>query len=290
MWLPWVKTRSSSPTSASTCSSTALAAASPRLSFNSPSLKDLQALLRSDPAAPSPSPPQPPHTAPCSPSAARVFHRKLRKDCPVNCRLPPSTPAARTLLPASPCHARRRPCLALTTSVMGSSGSCPRELLYVVVGAAIAWCAVRALEWEWWRPQRLDRGLRSQGLRGMPYRSVAGDAPLAERLIEEARSRSMPLGSPAPRSLAGATPVSAVKFRMRRCCDRSALLCYAVALGVREAVGEVRPGLEGFRGSGGARRSRDCSCPACPAAAVVVGLVVAWPGRGRDLPEPAALE
>lgn len=77
MWLPWVKTRSSSPTSASpasTCSSTALTAASPRLSFNSPSLKDLQALLRSDPAAPSPSPPQPPHTAPCSPSA-RVFHR-----------------------------------------------------------------------------------------------------------------------------------------------------------------------------------------------------------------------
>ena len=75
MWLPWVKTRSSSPTSASTCSSTALAAASPRLSFNSPSLKDLQALLRSDPAAPSPSPPQPPHTAPCSPSGTRVFHR-----------------------------------------------------------------------------------------------------------------------------------------------------------------------------------------------------------------------
>ncbi|KAE8815234.1 electron transporter [Hordeum vulgare] len=73
MWLPWVKTRSTSPTtsssSTSTCSSTALTAASPRLSFNSPSLKDLQALLRSDPAAPSPSPP---HTAPRS---ARVFHR-----------------------------------------------------------------------------------------------------------------------------------------------------------------------------------------------------------------------
>ncbi|KQK10403.1 uncharacterized protein At5g39865 [Brachypodium distachyon] len=71
MWLPWVKTRSSSPSS--TCSSTALSAASPRLSFSSPSLKDLQALLHSDPSAPSPSPP-PPHTAPCSPSA-RVFHR-----------------------------------------------------------------------------------------------------------------------------------------------------------------------------------------------------------------------
>ncbi|KAL6853605.1 hypothetical protein ACP4OV_019634 [Aristida adscensionis] len=78
MWLPWVKTRpSSSPSSASststsTSSSTALvaAAASPRLSFSSPSLKDLQALLHSDPAAPSPPP-----AAPCSPSAVRVFHR-----------------------------------------------------------------------------------------------------------------------------------------------------------------------------------------------------------------------
>ncbi|KAF7036897.1 hypothetical protein CFC21_047415 [Triticum aestivum] len=78
---------------------------------------------------------------------------------------------------------------------MGSPVSFPRELLlYVVAGAAIAWCAVRALDWAWWRPRRLDRALRSQGLRGTPYRSVAGDAPLAERLNEDARSRSMPLG------------------------------------------------------------------------------------------------
>uniref|UniRef100_A0A0E0C9S3 Glutaredoxin domain-containing protein n=1 Tax=Oryza meridionalis TaxID=40149 RepID=A0A0E0C9S3_9ORYZ len=78
MWLPWVKTRPSSPSSAaaSPSPSTALAAAaaSPRLSFSSPSLKDLQALLLSD-HSPSPTPPQlPPHTAPCSPSV-RVFHR-----------------------------------------------------------------------------------------------------------------------------------------------------------------------------------------------------------------------
>ncbi|XP_062224989.1 uncharacterized protein At3g28850-like [Phragmites australis] len=69
MWLPWVKTRpSSSPSSAT---STALVAgASPRLSFSSPSLKDLQALLLSDHATPSPPP-----AAPCSPSSVRVFHR-----------------------------------------------------------------------------------------------------------------------------------------------------------------------------------------------------------------------
>ncbi|KAL5229039.1 hypothetical protein ABZP36_017304 [Zizania latifolia] len=70
MWLPWVKTRPSSPSSPSPSTSTALAAAYPRLSFSSPSLKDLQTLLLSDHT---PSPP-PPHTAPCSPSV-RVFHR-----------------------------------------------------------------------------------------------------------------------------------------------------------------------------------------------------------------------
>ncbi|OEL31146.1 hypothetical protein BAE44_0007834 [Dichanthelium oligosanthes] len=76
MWLPWVKTRPSSESSCSgtstSSSSTALAAsASPRLSFSSPSLKDLQALLLSDAATPSP-----PLAAPCSPSSTvRVFHR-----------------------------------------------------------------------------------------------------------------------------------------------------------------------------------------------------------------------
>ncbi|CAO2182463.1 unnamed protein product [Urochloa humidicola] len=75
MWLPWVKTRPSSPSSATSTSSSSsaalVAAASPRLSFSSPSLKDLQALLLSDAATPSPPP-----AAPCSPSSTvRVFHR-----------------------------------------------------------------------------------------------------------------------------------------------------------------------------------------------------------------------
>ncbi|VAH00038.1 unnamed protein product [Triticum turgidum subsp. durum] len=58
----------------------------------------------------------------------------------------------------------------------------------------MAWCAVWALEWAWWRPRRLDRALRSQGLRGTAYRPVAGDSPLMQRLNREARSRAMPLG------------------------------------------------------------------------------------------------
>ncbi|GJN18317.1 hypothetical protein PR202_gb05465 [Eleusine coracana subsp. coracana] len=60
--------------------------------------------------------------------------------------------------------------------------------------AFMAWCAVRVLEWAWWRPRRLSRALRSQGLRGTAYRSLAGDAPLTERLSREARSRPLPLG------------------------------------------------------------------------------------------------
>ncbi|CAD6340807.1 unnamed protein product [Miscanthus lutarioriparius] len=80
MWLPWAKTRppsaSPSPSSATSTSSSStalIAASSPRLSFSSPSLKDLQALLLSDVATPSPPP-----AAPCSPSpssSVRVFHR-----------------------------------------------------------------------------------------------------------------------------------------------------------------------------------------------------------------------
>jgi hypothetical protein len=82
--------------------------------------------------------------------------------------------------------------------VVGSGGGgdaqAPFPWTLVVLCAVAAWCAVRALEWAWWRPRRLARALRSQGLRGTAYRSLAGDAPLTEQLNREARSRPMPLG------------------------------------------------------------------------------------------------
>ncbi|KAL6615624.1 hypothetical protein ACP70R_037894 [Stipagrostis hirtigluma subsp. patula] len=74
----------------------------------------------------------------------------------------------------------------------GGEAALPWKQLLLL--AALAWCAVRALEWAWWRPRRLGRALRAQGLRGTAYRSLAGDAPLSERLNREARSRTMPLG------------------------------------------------------------------------------------------------
>ncbi|CAM0907022.1 unnamed protein product [Alopecurus aequalis] len=86
----------------------------------------------------------------------------------------------------------------MVKSRIGSPLAFPWEdqqlLLYAVAGSVLAWFAVRALEWAWWRPRSLERALRSQGLRGTAYRSVAGDAPLLVRLNKEARSRTMPLG------------------------------------------------------------------------------------------------
>jgi hypothetical protein len=67
----------------------------------------------------------------------------------------------------------------------------PQQLLLcaVVIAAAVAWCAARALEWAWLRPRRLGRALRAQGLRGTAYRPLSGDAPLADRLSREAYAR-----------------------------------------------------------------------------------------------------
>ncbi|KAF8716895.1 hypothetical protein HU200_025996 [Digitaria exilis] len=114
MW-PWVKTRpsSASPSSATSTSpsSAALVAAavSPRLSFSSPSLKDLQALLLSDAATPSP----PPASTPCSPSSSvRVFHRvRVAASALRALRTLQSTPHTG----AGPCAADRRVVLYYTS-------------------------------------------------------------------------------------------------------------------------------------------------------------------------------
>ncbi|PWZ09423.1 Cytochrome P450 72A14 [Zea mays] len=85
----------------------------------------------------------------------------------------------------------------MSTSVaVGSLGESPspRKALLLLpplcaVLAVVAWCAARAVEWAWLRPRRLQRELRAQGVRGTAYRPPAGDAPLADRLGREARSR-----------------------------------------------------------------------------------------------------
>ncbi|RRT41384.1 hypothetical protein B296_00041191 [Ensete ventricosum] len=56
----------------------------------------------------------------------------------------------------------------------------------------LAW-AVRVLNWAWWRPRRLERALRVQGLNGTAYRFPNGDLKERARFSKEARTKPMPL-------------------------------------------------------------------------------------------------
>ncbi|KAG6471324.1 cytochrome P450 CYP72A219-like [Zingiber officinale] len=56
----------------------------------------------------------------------------------------------------------------------------------------VAACAVRMLNWAFWNPRRLERALRSQGLKGSSYSPISGDVKDLVRLTEEARGKPMP--------------------------------------------------------------------------------------------------
>ncbi|KAL6902211.1 hypothetical protein ACP4OV_005087 [Aristida adscensionis] len=63
---------------------------------------------------------------------------------------------------------------------------------YGLLGVALLWKAGRLLDRLWRRPRRLERALRAQGLRGTPFRLLAGDVRESARLSREAWS-SAPL-------------------------------------------------------------------------------------------------
>ncbi|EAY75044.1 hypothetical protein OsI_02940 [Oryza sativa Indica Group] len=68
-------------------------------------------------------------------------------------------------------------------------------LAYGLVGPVLLWQAGRLLDRLWWRPRRLERALRAQGLRGTAYRFLLGDLREFGRLNEEAWSSApLPLG------------------------------------------------------------------------------------------------
>ncbi|KAK3129510.1 hypothetical protein QOZ80_6BG0480840 [Eleusine coracana subsp. coracana] len=64
---------------------------------------------------------------------------------------------------------------------------------YGVLSLALLWQAGRLLNQLWWRPRRLERVLRSQGLRGTLYRFPAGDLGDYARLNKEAWLKPLPL-------------------------------------------------------------------------------------------------
>ncbi|CAD5183778.1 unnamed protein product [Musa acuminata subsp. malaccensis] len=74
----------------------------------------------------------------------------------------------------------------LAADVLWSLGRGVAGLLF------LAW-ALRVLNWAWWRPRRLERALRAQGLNGTPYRFPYGDVKEILRLRKEARAKPMPL-------------------------------------------------------------------------------------------------
>ncbi|XP_042386699.1 cytochrome P450 72A15-like [Zingiber officinale] len=55
-----------------------------------------------------------------------------------------------------------------------------------------AWAAIRMLNWVLWQPRRLERILRSQGLKGTIYRPIRGDLKDIARFDAEACSKPMP--------------------------------------------------------------------------------------------------
>ncbi|CAN6301046.1 unnamed protein product [Urochloa humidicola] len=80
------------------------------------------------------------------------------------------------------------------TGASPSAASMPWTLLlYGLLGLALLRQAGRLLHRMWLRPRRLERALRAQGLRGTPYRLLAGDLREHARLCREAWSRPLPL-------------------------------------------------------------------------------------------------
>nr|CAB3477687.1 unnamed protein product [Digitaria exilis] len=67
-------------------------------------------------------------------------------------------------------------------------------LLCGLLGLALLWQAGRLLNQLWWRPRRLERALRAQGIPGTSYKFLTGDLKEYGRLAKQAWSKPLPLG------------------------------------------------------------------------------------------------
>ncbi|XP_062215870.1 cytochrome P450 CYP72A616-like [Phragmites australis] len=80
-------------------------------------------------------------------------------------------------------------------ALITAAASVPRSFLVCgLLGLVLLWQGGRLLDKLWWRPRRLERALRAQGLRGTSYRFLTGDIKEFGRLNEEAWCRPLPLG------------------------------------------------------------------------------------------------
>ncbi|KAK9059916.1 hypothetical protein SSX86_020620 [Deinandra increscens subsp. villosa] len=55
------------------------------------------------------------------------------------------------------------------------------------------WCALRFLNWVWFKPKRIEKLLRKQGINGSPYKFLFGDAKEMVKMINEAKSKPINL-------------------------------------------------------------------------------------------------
>ncbi|KAJ4975165.1 hypothetical protein NE237_000271 [Protea cynaroides] len=69
------------------------------------------------------------------------------------------------------------------------------ELTSIVVSCVLVlWLGWKVLEWIWWKPKKLERLLKEQGIKVLPYNlSLMGDMKENQRLLNEAQSKPMNL-------------------------------------------------------------------------------------------------
>ncbi|KAM0019663.1 putative secologanin synthase [Helianthus debilis subsp. tardiflorus] len=62
-----------------------------------------------------------------------------------------------------------------------------------LLAMTLVWCALRFLEWVWFKPKRMEKFLRKQGLKGSSYKFLFGDMKELVKMVKEAKSKPISL-------------------------------------------------------------------------------------------------
>lgn len=63
----------------------------------------------------------------------------------------------------------------------------------IIILIILVWCASRFLNWVWFKPKRMEKCLRKQGLKGNSYRFLFGDMKEFVKIVKEAKSKPINL-------------------------------------------------------------------------------------------------
>lgn len=67
------------------------------------------------------------------------------------------------------------------------------KFIVIAIGIGLLVCVWRVLNWVWFRPKKLEKLLKEQGLKGNAYRILYGDTKQLSGRIKEANSKCMSL-------------------------------------------------------------------------------------------------